>query len=562
MARYFISLLLAGWLSASSGYAAEAGKIMLVLDASGSMWEQIDGKSKIEIARSTIAELVNHWPAEQQLGLMAYGHRRKGDCNDIETLIPPSKLDQAAFMRQVNALKPMGKTPLSQSVTLAAEALKYSEDPATVILVSDGEETCNFDPCAVAKSLEEKGVAFTAHVIGFDVAKPEQQAQLRCLAENTGGRFVSARNAQELQQALQQVVEVSVKAEPVAPKPAPPVKASYNLMARIALTPDGAPLNREVNWKLYAEQASNEELGEVLAYSYDPLWKLQYAPGRYLLEAQVDHAKVQQVIELTEQPQAQLLVLNAGTLKLSARASADTPPLQHDLSWKIFPAEHPDQQLAYSYDGQAQFLLPAGQYRVEVIQADAHADQTVAITAGQTTTQELIIGAGALRATVIFAQGAKPVENNVSWKVFKPSSDLQGEHMEQISYSYDGKPNFTLPAGRYVLEAQVGEAKVQQAVEVSAGKASEVQLNLNAGALKASAEQGGKPASDIEWEVLSSEEDLQGQRQGIAHSYDEQPRFILSAGEYLLRVKHSGQVVEQPVQVQANQVKEVKLVLP
>lgn len=205
--------LLAAALSLSFTAAAEE-RVVLVLDASGSMWGQIEGRSKIEIARETVAGLVDGWSPENRLGLVAYGHRRKGDCADIETLIESGPLDPAAFLRQVNALNPKGMTPLSAAVVQAAESLRHVEQKATVILVSDGEETCNLDPCQVGRELEAAGVDFTAHVIGFDVANPQHQAQLRCLAENTGGRYFNARNAAELSGALGAVVAVSTEPAP------------------------------------------------------------------------------------------------------------------------------------------------------------------------------------------------------------------------------------------------------------------------------------------------------------------------------------------------------------
>ncbi|SDD68760.1 vWA domain-containing protein [Aquimonas voraii] len=211
--------LLSAALSLSFAAAAEE-RVVLVLDASGSMWGQIEGRSKIEIARETVAGLVRDWKPANALGLVAYGHRRKGDCADIETLIESGPLDADGFLRQVNALNPKGMTPLSAAVVQAAESLRHVEQKATVILVSDGEETCNLDPCQVGRELEAAGVDFTAHVIGFDVANPQHQAQLRCLAENTGGRYFNARNADELSGALGAVVAVSTEPAP------PPASAS------------------------------------------------------------------------------------------------------------------------------------------------------------------------------------------------------------------------------------------------------------------------------------------------------------------------------------------------
>lgn len=192
-----------------------AGQSMLVLDASGSMWGQIGGRAKIEIAREAVGSMLATWPASQQLGLMAYGHRSKGDCADIQMLKAPGPLDKGSFQQAVNALQPKGMTPISASVRMAAEHLKFSERKATVILVSDGEETCHADPCALGKELEKLGVDFTAHVVGFDIDKnPKAKAQLQCLASSTGGRYLDAKDAGALNKALREVAQA-----PAAPPP-------------------------------------------------------------------------------------------------------------------------------------------------------------------------------------------------------------------------------------------------------------------------------------------------------------------------------------------------------
>jgi Ca-activated chloride channel family protein len=181
---------------------------IIVFDASGSMWGKMEGKTKIEIARDVMGTVIKDWNQDIALGLMAYGHREKGDCNDIEVLMPVGKPDGEKVLQLVGKLIPKGKTPLSESLKQAAETLRYVEDPATVILISDGEETCNADPCEVSKELEEKGINFTAHVIGFDVRNnPKARKQLQCIAENTGGQFYEAENAAALHEALLAVKE-------------------------------------------------------------------------------------------------------------------------------------------------------------------------------------------------------------------------------------------------------------------------------------------------------------------------------------------------------------------
>lgn len=217
--RLTIGLLAAAALAASGLYAANAQRpaTMLVLDASGSMWGQIDGKPKIAIAREAVGAMLDGWNGGD-LGLMAYGHNRKGDCNDIEVLQPVGADTAGGIRKRVNALNPMGMTPITESVRRAATQLRFTEHKATVILVSDGEETCNADPCALGKELEAAGVDFTAHVVGFDIQKGSKaHQQLQCLAAITGGRYVDAKDAGELNRALQSVAKAPA-APPAKPK--------------------------------------------------------------------------------------------------------------------------------------------------------------------------------------------------------------------------------------------------------------------------------------------------------------------------------------------------------
>ena len=196
--------------------SARADDAILVLDASGSMWGQIDGKSKVEVARTVVGDLLGKIPADRRLGLVAYGHRREGDCNDIEEVVAVGT-DREAIRRAVDALAFKGKTPLSTAVRFAAEKLKYTDTKATVILVSDGAETCNVDPCALGRELEAAGVDFTVHVIGFGLASDIESAGLKCLAEATGGLYFGARNAGELSAALGATVAAPQEPPPVAP---------------------------------------------------------------------------------------------------------------------------------------------------------------------------------------------------------------------------------------------------------------------------------------------------------------------------------------------------------
>jgi Ca-activated chloride channel family protein len=227
--------LAAGGLSAGTARAENPATI-IVMDGSGSMWGQIDGRPKLEIARETVAAVLEEIPPGQTLGLLAYGHREKGNCGDIELMVPPAAGTAGQIRDAVNAMRFLGKTPLSDAVRQAAEALRYGEEAATVVLVTDGLETCSADPCALGRELEAAGLSFTAHVIGFGLSA-EEGAQVACLAENTGGRYFEAGDAAALAEALQATVTAT------EPPPAPPKPRSYfpgaPMMAAIGLAPTG-----------------------------------------------------------------------------------------------------------------------------------------------------------------------------------------------------------------------------------------------------------------------------------------------------------------------------------
>ena len=182
----------------ASAQTADGARVYLVLDASGSMWGRVGNQTKIEVARETIRSLLKDWRPDDQLGLVTYGHRRKGDCGDIEILKPVGKVDAAALMAQVNGISPKGMTPMTASVKTAAEQLKASEGVTSVILVSDGVETCKADPCSVAAELKKADVKLVVHTVGFDIQDRQAVKQLECMAAATGGLALSASNAGEL----------------------------------------------------------------------------------------------------------------------------------------------------------------------------------------------------------------------------------------------------------------------------------------------------------------------------------------------------------------------------
>ncbi|MFN3661415.1 vWA domain-containing protein [Yoonia sp.] len=187
---------------------------VLVFDASGSMWNRVEGETtRIEVARDVMADFFGSRDAAVPLSVIAYGHNRRGDCRDIEVINSMGQGDAQSLESRLRALMPRGMTPLTDSLAMARDQIPPSAEAADIILVTDGLENCEGDPCALAASLAAEGIDIRAHVVGFGLSAVEVEA-LSCITDQTGGMLFQTNSGAELANALQQV-------SAVMPEPAP-----------------------------------------------------------------------------------------------------------------------------------------------------------------------------------------------------------------------------------------------------------------------------------------------------------------------------------------------------
>jgi Ca-activated chloride channel family protein len=185
--------------------------IIFIYDASGSMWGQIDGKSKMEIASTVLSDAVNKLPDNQQIGLVAYGHRTEGDCKDVEFLAEVAPGNKTQIHQSLKKIKPLGKTPLAYSATLVIDKLRQTKMKSTIILITDGIESCDGNICDVIKSAKEEGIDFRLHILGFGLKVGETE-QLKCATEAGDGKYFDATDAGNLTAALSEATNETVDA--------------------------------------------------------------------------------------------------------------------------------------------------------------------------------------------------------------------------------------------------------------------------------------------------------------------------------------------------------------
>ena len=557
--------------------AAAQERVMLILDSSGSMWGQVEGVNKHIIARQVIGDVLTSIDDNVEMGVMAYGHRRKGDCRDIQTLMPVGPIDPEGIMSRIKRIQPRGKTPITEAVRRAGEELKYSEEKATIVLVSDGLETCDADPCALATEMEEVGVDFTVHVVGFDLGN-EDVATLKCLAENTGGEFLQAGSANELTDALGQVVENVAQPEPepvaeAAPEPEPVAEAESQpepepepevgptlALPRAYLAEGGEPLEGAYFRVFEVEQDASGNRKQVTYGGGKP--KFELAPGKYHITAK--HGAVVKGIdvEIEEGKQNVVeIVLDAGLVRPVAYLAEGVQPLS-DAYFRVFegPGDGEGERTQITYGGgKPTFTVPAGTQHITAKRGDALAGTDVDVVAGEVHKVHVLLNAGIIAPKALWTEGGEAVKD-AYFRVFETAQDANGKR-KQVTYG-GGTPKFTVAAGEYFITAKVGDTLVSDTIAVSPGETTDVTLVMGAGVLVPSAAytEGGEAVKDAYFRVYEPEEDADGKRKQVTYGGGT-PQFKLPGGTYYITAKAGDTTVGQMVEVKSGERTEVTLVL-
>ena len=203
--------------------------LLFILDSSGSMWGQLDGKTKMETAKAALSKLIGDLPADTGVGLMVYGHRlgRKepGACADIQLVKAVGRATSEGVAGWLGLVNPKGKTPIAGALRQAPGAFAGLEKfNNNIVLISDGIETCDGDPCAVAGELAKSNINVRVHVVGFDISEKDR-VQLECIAEFGKGKYFPANSTEDFTRAVTEAVRVAQAETEPAPSAAEPTPA-------------------------------------------------------------------------------------------------------------------------------------------------------------------------------------------------------------------------------------------------------------------------------------------------------------------------------------------------
>lgn len=191
---------------------------MLVFDGSGSMaatgHNGLDHPRIID-ARLAVEQSIPKITPFRRVGLIIYGPGPQDSCSNIDLRFKPQNHAASRIIAEINDLSPVGETPLTEAVRHAADALDSRQKSGVVVLVTDGRESCGGAPCLLAEQLAVNA-RITVHVIGFRVRGQFHQWNgqglrhaptiARCLADRTGGKYVSTESTEDLVAALKETL--------------------------------------------------------------------------------------------------------------------------------------------------------------------------------------------------------------------------------------------------------------------------------------------------------------------------------------------------------------------
>ena len=226
------------------------------------------------------------------------------------------------------------------------------------------------------------------------------------------------------------------------------------------------------------------------------------------------------------------IILNAGLLKVTARANEGGEPLRKAYVYvnEAKAQANGKHKNITAGNQRTQFTVPAGSYQVLVTSGKARITQEVEVSAGQRTDADVILGAGTLKVAVLAEAGGKPVKNAYI-RVFEAEPNASGKR-KQITGG-NQRNVFTLPAGRYYVTGTVGKAVANKEIEVSAGRLTEENLVSSVAALKVTVvpTEGAKPLSRASLKISEAEKGLDGSRKSVA-SGSNRSTYKLAAGAY------------------------------
>jgi Mg-chelatase subunit ChlD len=197
--------------------------VLFLVDCSFSMKEKLSGAdgAKMHAATQVLEQALARIPSDINVGLRVFGQGSflpGMDCQSTALLVPLGTGNRATMITKVRNLKPFGMTPLEYAIRQAAEDdFSDSKGTKTLILITDGADTCGGDPCRFIRELPMLGIRVKVDIVGLVVRDKQGKEQLNCIAEQSGGKYYDANTAGQLIESVSTSVNKAISGQVLSP---------------------------------------------------------------------------------------------------------------------------------------------------------------------------------------------------------------------------------------------------------------------------------------------------------------------------------------------------------
>lgn len=510
----FSSLL--GLYSLAASAQEQRDGVYVIYDSSRSMWGELPDRSrKYEAARAAMRDLAGRDFGDRDVALRMYGHRRKDDCGDSELVVPWRRPADAgaAMVAAMETVRPTGRTPIDRSLRAALQ--DFGDRRGTIILISDGIESCDADPCALVREWRDRQVNITVHVVGLGL-RGKERAAMECIADAAGTTYRDAFSAGELIAGLGAAVEAAAagdKPEAGEPEPAEPV-AEPQLTLTVT-TADGV---RQKGKATFTPVAGGAPI-EVETFSIHRL-----PPGDYVMKGGVVtldgsvYAPVEQRVTVRDNGLTEVSIDKAPRPpEVSARFSMDGAAIRDTVV-----DVHQDGRRIGSFHGDTTAFLPEGTFEFRSTPAGTSQKLSVTEVFAAGDAKEIGFDAATEVKLVVRLNMAATGDRLLS----KPTLQLfrNGDLVKGINAHSGG---LVFP-GRYLVRADDGVNAHEAEIDVTSAPEQAVEIDLPSAAVTVTyVDADGRPEKPKRVFVYR-----EGGRRGVTKTSD--TPFALLPGTYLI----------------------------
>ncbi|TGL86448.1 VWA domain-containing protein [Leptospira congkakensis] len=178
-------------------------RYVFILDASGSMSEKWDGKTRMAVAKEKLLQVLGGMPKDVSVGLVAYGNRIAG-CSSARLYHPIQRGAASIVSQKISSIVPAGSTPIAQTLNVVGEFLLNDVQETEIIFISDGVESCDGDPKAVLYQMKQSGKKFRLQVLGIDI-DPKGEEDLKRLSILGDGNYYSLKRPEDYDSSFKRI---------------------------------------------------------------------------------------------------------------------------------------------------------------------------------------------------------------------------------------------------------------------------------------------------------------------------------------------------------------------